>query len=643
MCLNKTHFKTSIWLIFLTFLFWLGSTGCTDSQRFDSPEDISQLEDIQIEELLPEPDTDIDDDAKKENEDEEDEDDDIFELEAPQNIKVFPGFDEARITWDTVSGAERYVVHKASFESISDDPLEETEETLFIYRPTSRSFGLPHILTVKAISSVHGQSDFSEKVSFHLFSPLTSETETLTSDIASPARIKTAINGKNAAVGICNPGEPGKVYIYKYRIFGGWGIEQVIENEAAGFGCALDITEDYLVIGAPNQERTGEAYIYSKLADEWTLTHTLSPEPFIRTLALGEDKFGSAISINGDFILIGAPNTTVDEYSKAGVVYLFERQDIAIVPGTYTARFLKKYNSPQPQENARFGAAVELYIEDTSTSKDIALPGLSSEQQRLALIGEPLADIDEKMNAGKAYFFNFMDNGIITGHMHELSANNEAITNAHFGSSVSLTMPDPWYILVGAPGQEETLGSAFIFHKNEDGEVEKLTKISGPTLSAETKDLFGYDVLIKNIGETTMAFISAPGYEKGVLHAYIIRKFSEEELEEIRRRGGGIERLVTDTDDHEDDDLLRRVEDDAGIDGSFFADLAAILPNAVHIGGFEPADISSGSMVGASIAFDQLEFGLLISGPIGLAELPDSYPLVYNFNMSDLSLFAPRP
>ncbi|MFH1874821.1 MAG: FG-GAP repeat protein [Pseudomonadota bacterium] len=630
MHLNKNLFRACSSLIIGTLLFWLGPMGCTEGQKSDSPPDLSQLEDIQIEGLIPEG-PGPGDIILPPGDDEEDEESAVVrEFGAPQNLKAITGYGEATITWDPVFEADSYVIHKASPERVLAEALGETAEASFVYRPRTL-IGLPHTIVVKAISSVHGESPFSERLTFNMFTALSSEAEILTGRTAPPENIKVAINENKVAVGVCNPGEPGKVYIYNARVVAdrvGWSIEQVIDNAAAGFGCALDIIENCLVVGAPNQDTTGAAYIYSKLAAGWTLTDTLTPS---ESLILEQDEFGFAISIKDNYILIGAPNSRVGENAGAGAVYLFERQDIAMVRGTYTARFLNRFISPSPETSAKFGSAVELYIKGISTSKRLPFPGLSAEPDRLALIGSPYTDVGSKVDAGKAYFFNFMANGRMQGHIHELSAQEEAYAHAHFGSSVSLTMPDPWYILVGAPGQPEIPGAAFLFYKNEAGTTEKLTKISGPGARTNHSDLFGYDVLIKD----NLGFISVPAYNLGVVHAYFIHPDLLAELEEARR--GGVIVELGDAGDEEEGGAGRIIieGDESGVEER----IAALISPALMFGGFEPADVPAGSLVGESIAYDKSEIGLLISGPLGLAEPPERYPLVYVYDIIESAFF----
>lgn len=101
------------------------------------------------------------------------------------------------------------------------------------------------------------------------------------------------------------------------------------EHDWDGFGEAVDVYGDVLVIGAPefNHLGPGSAYVYRLSGAEWHEEAQLAARD--RRVYENQDglfegqRFGSSVAIGDGIIAIGAPgNTIVGEYT--GAVYLFE-------------------------------------------------------------------------------------------------------------------------------------------------------------------------------------------------------------------------------------------------------------------------------------------------------------------------------
>jgi hypothetical protein len=94
------------------------------------------------------------------------------------------------------------------------------------------------------------------------------------------------------------------------------------------FGSAVatdSISAETVVVGAPGDDtdgsNVGRAYVFERTPrGEWALAATLSPprpQP--------GQGFGWAVAMSGDVIVVGAPNTDTEEGGSIGVAYVFER------------------------------------------------------------------------------------------------------------------------------------------------------------------------------------------------------------------------------------------------------------------------------------------------------------------------------
>lgn len=89
------------------------------------------------------------------------------------------------------------------------------------------------------------------------------------------------------------------------------------------FGSAVDIDGDTLVVGAPDSDLygtiadAGAAYVYVRSGTAWTFQQKLASPAYNV-----DDRFGTSVAIEGDTIVVGAPHAfTAHGYSGAAFVY----------------------------------------------------------------------------------------------------------------------------------------------------------------------------------------------------------------------------------------------------------------------------------------------------------------------------------
>lgn len=119
----------------------------------------------------------------------------------------------------------------------------------------------------------------------------------------------------------------------------------------AGFGYSVDISGDFAVVGAAYPVQTGvgagRAYVYQRSGSVWNPHAILSPPD----LSL-DDRFGRAVAIDGDQLLVSAPLQDHVQ-TDAGAVYTFERSGSAW-------NQLNKIQNPSGTTRRYFGTSVDL-------------------------------------------------------------------------------------------------------------------------------------------------------------------------------------------------------------------------------------------------------------------------------------------
>lgn len=148
--------------------------------------------------------------------------------------------------------------------------------------------------------------------------------------------VSVCINGEYVIVGANGDSDiakgGGSAYIFK-REGAGWTEQaKLVPNHvgvADGFGSSVSIDDDYAVVGAPHQNwygtdnasKPGSAYVFKREGEAWVEQAELSP-----INGTGDDYFGNSVSISGDYVLVGAEwaHQRYDGH-RTGSAYLFRR------------------------------------------------------------------------------------------------------------------------------------------------------------------------------------------------------------------------------------------------------------------------------------------------------------------------------
>jgi len=216
------------------------------------------------------------------------------------------------------------------------------------------------------------------------------------------------------------------------------------------FGIAADVSGETILVGDPEYDgytaNSGAVYVFERDPNgDWPQMQILEP-----TGGVGHGEFGYGLAIDGDLAVIGAPSDE-EQGNWSGAAYVFERDPNGV--WVQTGRLLAYDGGPMEF----FGSAVAVSGE-------------------LALIGSHYAD-GEAPNSGAVYVYERATNGDWTLDA-KLWADDGASWDA-FGASLALTGD---LALIGALGDDNYTGSAYVFTRGADGswsQVQKLTAADG--------------------------------------------------------------------------------------------------------------------------------------------------------------------
>jgi len=234
----------------------------------------------------------------------------------------------------------------------------------------------------------------------------------------------------------------GSVHVFE-RAGGGWERTDTLfakDGDAADqFGSALGLDGDTAVVGAPtdddpNGSDAGSAYVFERSADGWTQRAKLVADEG----ATG-DRFGTAVSVAGDVVAVGFPRHEPDGLRWGGAAAVFERSG-----GEWSQT--TTLTADDAEDGDRFGGAV-------------AVGG-----GRIH-VASPTDDNDRGPGAGAVYVFERADGE--WGQARTIVPDDVA-ANDGFGGSIALS-PSGAGALVGADGAADPngrqAGAAYAFER----------------------------------------------------------------------------------------------------------------------------------------------------------------------------------
>ena len=255
-----------------------------------------------------------------------------------------------------------------------------------------------------------------------------------------------ALDGERFAVGAPLADSPlsnaGSVSIFEPNDDGDYNETIITAADGAindRFGTAIALDGDRLAVAATgaddNGAQSGAVHVYDRNDDgEWEVVTKLTP-----TDGAEGDRFGTALTLVGDIVIVGAPNADVGDQADAGKVYVFEQTGDGVWEETQLA-------ASTPQAEGGFGASV------------------AADNARIA-IGAG-GDVDSE-TSGSAYVFDRSTTDDPSWAETELEPNlPEGAALRDFGTAVAMTGDR---VVVGAPDDDDNNGAIFVFDQTIDG------------------------------------------------------------------------------------------------------------------------------------------------------------------------------
>ena len=293
----------------------------------------------------------------------------------------------------------------------------------------------------------------------------------------------------------------GAVYVYQRDASGDWPLQQTLTatdlyNSPSQFGEAVAIDGDTLVVGAPNDEASGveagSAYVYERNAGNWSLQQIVTGSGTLAT-----DRFGQAVDIEGNILVVGAPqhdlggtNTgSIFAYHRIGTNWLAEGE----LQGSMTAANDEFGSSISLSGNtlavsAPFAGDVYVLVRNSDWSEEQRITVSGATGMAVAMDGDRLAMGDPQSSLPPSMHTWTRNAGVWSSEQQVFGSDNPS--PGSFGISVALLGNE---LLAGAPdadGMENTSGAVYPYNHVETRWKSQIKLIAS---DGETDDKYGGD------------------------------------------------------------------------------------------------------------------------------------------------------
>lgn len=186
------------------------------------------------------------------------------------------------------------------------------------------------------------------------------------------------------------------------------------------FGSSITASSNTVVVGANYTTNTnfgqGSVYIFVKNLGTYTLQKKISYPGSANSI-----YYGSSVSLDGDYLAVGAPFADISTDRKRGLVFVYKRT------GTEWAQYSSIYSSTE-SEVMNFGAAVIL-------------------RNGLLIVAAPGEAVAGLKGRGAVYVYKYDPGQSVNIHRRIIDA--DGMDNSSFGSAIDLSGND---LLIGARG-----------------------------------------------------------------------------------------------------------------------------------------------------------------------------------------------
>ena len=294
------------------------------------------------------------------------------------------------------------------------------------------------------------------------------------------------------------------------------------------FGYSVDISEDYIIVGASGDRSTtgmygsGSVYVFNR--SDYSLLHNI-PHPSPNEQY---DNFGHSVAIDGKYAIVGAPNeeqynvsNTDGNNNNGGVVYIYD------MTGTNPTNYIKRYDNPSRTQRYQMGRDVDVsgdyaiwsapYVRTTNFAPAIYIMHIPSNNIKaiynpggigqeyfgtsLAIDGDKFVVGAQNADSGKGRAYIYDTNTLAL--LHTIDNPNNSTEDA-FASAVDISdnrvivgsyLEDVYNSGPWNTDYQVSAGVAYIFDALTGSELQTLYNPNafGPD---QTDDQFGYSVAI---------------------------------------------------------------------------------------------------------------------------------------------------
>ena len=253
-----------------------------------------------------------------------------------------------------------------------------------------------------------------------------------------------------------------KIYTQKAQLFA----SDAEENDR--FGDAVAISDDYMIVGAAQEDtygsNAGAAYLY-KINSDNSLSEI---QKITASDAEAGDYFGYSVAISDSYVVIVAYQENGNS-TDAGAAYVYK------INSDDSVSEIEKITASDAGSSDYFGASVAI-------------------SNQYIVVGAYSNDTNAS-NAGAAYVYKIADDDSSISELQQITA-SDAEANDYFGTSVAISDN---FIVVGAYLEDtngSNAGAAYVYEINSDDTVSQIQKITAS--DAEADDYFGKSVSISN-------------------------------------------------------------------------------------------------------------------------------------------------
>ena len=304
-----------------------------------------------------------------------------------------------------------------------------------------------------------------------------------------------AVDGDTLVIGALGdePQNTGAAYVFT-RDAGGWvqvgKLTAAVRRDDAGFGYAVAVHGDTIVVGAYEDDfeggDAGAAYVFTRPANGWA-DMTQTARLTAGSDAADGDEFGKSVAVDGDTIVVGAPE---EDTQARGSAYIFTRP----------ANGWGNWSTLDADGKAGLTATLRGQSDADRFGRSVALHGDT------VVVGA----YEEGGDKGKAYVFTKSAATGVWDDWHDKKANDatarltasDRANGDRFGRAVAM---DGDTIVIGAPYHDGTdsegtaitnSGSVYVFTEPSGGWVSTSTAAKLTASDGAEDDQFGFSVAV---------------------------------------------------------------------------------------------------------------------------------------------------